>query len=234
MHCLKWVGVDQPICMFRKMNGEPGMESRQFRCRMTIDPPGAEPKPELVCLSALPRSITRGAQPQKAANQSAGIPGLLRGGRALPSLRTVLLHRRLATGDDQAVSLSSALTAYGAVPQSRTTARLAWRRQFFVHLESQNKGACRWSVHPTPPRQHTPDCQRSCTKLVAKGSLPARREAAAQRHRFCGALHVAKRLEFARPIMRRGVGFDTDQAWRQRLEVLQHLDPPQLLANHVR
>jgi hypothetical protein len=34
-------------------------------------------------------------------------------------------------------------------------------------------------------------------------------------HHFYGAFHVAKRLAFGRPMMRRGVGFDTDQAWRQ-------------------
>ena len=34
---------------------------------------------------------------------------------------------------------------------------------------------------------------------------------------------VAKRLEFARPMMRRGAGLDTDQARRQLLEERQHV-----------
>jgi hypothetical protein len=40
-------------------------------------------------------------------------------------------------------------------------------------------------------------------------------------HHFYGAFHVAKRLAFGRPMMRRGVGFDTDQGWRQLLEEVQ-------------
>jgi hypothetical protein len=62
------------------------------------------------------------------------MPSVLRWARALPSLRTLLLHRGLATVDDQAVALSLALAAYGAVPQSRSAAALAGRRQFFIHL----------------------------------------------------------------------------------------------------
>jgi hypothetical protein len=70
----------------------------------------------------MPRSITRsaaaigglGSEP----SHSAGMPRVLRWAWALPSLRTLLLHRSLATVDDQAVALSSALAAYGAVPQS--------------------------------------------------------------------------------------------------------------------
>ena len=42
---------------------------------------------------------------------------------------------------------------------------------------------------------------------------------------------VAKLRQFTRPIMRRGAGFHADQARRQRLEELQHLAAPQLLAN---
>jgi hypothetical protein len=49
---------------------------------------------------------------------SAGMSRVLRRARALPSLRTLLLHRGLATVDNQAVALSSALAAYGSVPQS--------------------------------------------------------------------------------------------------------------------
>jgi hypothetical protein len=68
------------------------------------------------------------------AKHSAGMPRVLRWARTLPSLRALLWHRGLVTVDDQAVALSSALAAYGAVPQSRATAALAGRRQFFIHL----------------------------------------------------------------------------------------------------
>ena len=61
------------------------------------------------------------------------MPRVLRRVRALPSLRTLVLHRSLLTIDKQAIALSLALAAYGSVPQSRTTARLARRRQFFIH-----------------------------------------------------------------------------------------------------
>jgi len=64
------------------------------------------------------------------------MPRVLRWARVSPSLRTLRLNRVLATVDDQAVALSSALTAYGAVPQSRSTAALAGRRQFLIHLGS--------------------------------------------------------------------------------------------------
>jgi hypothetical protein len=67
------------------------------------------------------------------------MPRVLRWARALPSLRTFLLHRRLATVDDQAVAFSSALAAYGAVPQSGAIAALAGRRQFFIHLVGISK-----------------------------------------------------------------------------------------------
>jgi hypothetical protein len=62
------------------------------------------------------------------------MPRVLRRARVLPSPRTLLLHWGLVTVDDQAVALSSAFVAYGAVPQSRTPAALAGRRQFFIHL----------------------------------------------------------------------------------------------------
>ena len=62
------------------------------------------------------------------------MPRVLRWTLAWPPLRTLLLHRCLATVVDQAIALSSAVAAYGAVPQSRSTAALAGRRQFFIHL----------------------------------------------------------------------------------------------------
>ena len=62
------------------------------------------------------------------------MPGVLSLARALPSLRSPLLHWDLTTVDDQAVAFPLALVAYGAMPQSRTTAVLAGRRQFFIHL----------------------------------------------------------------------------------------------------
>ena len=65
------------------------------------------------------------------ANRSARVSRVLRWPRSLPSLRR--LHRGLATVDDQAIALSLALVAYGSVSQARTTARLARRRQFFIH-----------------------------------------------------------------------------------------------------
>ena len=49
-----------------------------------------------------------------------------------------------------------------------------------------------------------------------------------RRHQANG---VAKRLELARPMMRRGAGFDTDKAWRQLLEERQDIAPLQLAAN---
>ena len=61
------------------------------------------------------------------------MPRVLRRARALPSLRTLLLHWSLLTIDEQAIALSLALAAYGSVSQARTTARLARRRQFFIH-----------------------------------------------------------------------------------------------------
>ena len=70
---------------------------------------------------------------------SAGMPRVLRWARALPSPRTLLLRRDLATVDDQAVTLSSALATNGAMPQSRATAALAGRRQFFIHLVGVSK-----------------------------------------------------------------------------------------------
>jgi len=59
---------------------------------------------------------------------------VLRRALALPSPRILLLNQGLAVVDDQAVALASALAAYGAVPQSRSTAGLARCRQFFIHL----------------------------------------------------------------------------------------------------
>ena len=70
---------------------------------------------------------------------SARMPRVLRWARALPSPRTLLLRRDLATVDDQAVTLSSALATNGAMPQSRATAALAGRRQFFIHLVGVSK-----------------------------------------------------------------------------------------------
>src|ERR1700739_4763954 len=52
-----------------------------------------------------------------------------------------------------------------------------------------------------------------------------------RRHQANG---VAKHLEFARPMMRRGAGFHTDQAWRYPLEVDQHVTPLELTEeNHI-
>jgi hypothetical protein len=42
---------------------------------------------------------------------------------------------------------------------------------------------------------------------------------------------VAKRLELARPMMRRGAGLNADQAWRQLLEERQDVAPLQLTAD---
>jgi hypothetical protein len=58
----------------------------------------------------------------------------LRFAGALPSLRALLLCRGLTSIDNQAIAFSLALAAYGSVSQSRATARLARRRQFFIHL----------------------------------------------------------------------------------------------------
>ena len=80
------------------------------------------------------------------ADKSAETPKVLRRTAALPSLRTLPLHRGLATVDDQAVALSSTLAAYGAVPQSRTTTGHAGRREFFIHFVSLHLSG----------RQHTP------------------------------------------------------------------------------
>jgi hypothetical protein len=95
---------------------------------------------------------------REAARRSARMPRVLRRSWALPSLRTLLLHRHLATIDKQAIAFSLALAAYSAVSQPRTTARLARRRQFFIHWgwsylgRSQNKSPWRWSVHRGPQR----------------------------------------------------------------------------------
>jgi hypothetical protein len=69
--------------------------------------------------------VLRGAQRQSVGERvnggqghSEGMSRVSRWARALPSLRTLLLHRGLATIDDQAVALSTALAAYGSVPQS--------------------------------------------------------------------------------------------------------------------
>jgi hypothetical protein len=61
------------------------------------------------------------------------MPAVLRGTRALPSLRTLLLLS-LMTIDNQAIAFSLALAAHNSVSQSRTMARLARRGQFFIHL----------------------------------------------------------------------------------------------------
>jgi hypothetical protein len=86
-------------------------------------------------------------RPRKLRN-SAGMPRGLRWARTLPSLRALLLLRGPAIVDDQAVALSSALTAHGTVPQSRSAAVLAGRRQFFIHLFRSilKLGLSRWSV----------------------------------------------------------------------------------------
>jgi hypothetical protein len=67
-------------------------------------------------------------------SHSAGVPRALGLAWALQSLRTLPFRRGPATVNDQAVAPSSALVAYGAVPQSRGTAALARRGQFFIHL----------------------------------------------------------------------------------------------------
>ena len=46
-----------------------------------------------------------------------------------------------------------------------------------------------------------------------------------RRHQANG---VAECLQFARPMVRRGAGFDADQAWRQLLEEGQHIPPLEL------
>ena len=66
-----------------------------------------------------------------ASGRSARMPNVF---RALPSLRTLLLHRGLTGVDKQAIALSLALAAYRSVSQPRTAARIAWRGQFFIHL----------------------------------------------------------------------------------------------------
>jgi hypothetical protein len=70
------------------------------------------------------------------AEQSARMPGVLCWARALPSLRSLLSQRSRTTIDDQAVAFPLALVAYGAMPQSRTTAGLAGCREFFMHFVS--------------------------------------------------------------------------------------------------
>ena len=50
-----------------------------------------------------------------------------------------------------------------------------------------------------------------------------------RRHQANG---VAQRLELARPMMRRGAGFDANQARRQPLEKCQHVTTLQLTANY--
>jgi len=94
----------------------------------------------------------------QAARHSARMRGLLRRAWALPPLRTLLLHRGLATVDEQAIALALTLAAYSAVSQPRTTASLAGRGQFFIHLVSLHLSG----------RQRTPACHCSCTKQVAK------------------------------------------------------------------
>ena len=87
-----------------------------------------------------------------------GCRGVLRWARTLPSLRALLLLRGPAIVDDQAVALSSALTAHGTVPQSRSAAVLAGRRQFFIYLFRSilKLGLSRWSVAPSAPHQGAP------------------------------------------------------------------------------
>jgi hypothetical protein len=120
--------------------------------------------------------------------RSARMPRVLRWARALPSLRTLLLRRGLATVDDQAVALSSALAAYGAVPQSRSTAALAGRRQFFIHLGSllsQAGNTCRLAFVPARD------------KLPKGMSRPVRREAAGQIKQII----VSRRTVRRQPVM---------------------------------
>ena len=61
------------------------------------------------------------------------MPRVLSWKRAFPSLGS-LLHRHLATVDEQAIAFPLTLAAYSPVPQSRATAALAGRRQFLIHL----------------------------------------------------------------------------------------------------
>ena len=64
------------------------------------------------------------------------MPRVLRWARALPSLRTLLLHRRLATVFDQAVALSSAVTCRNPEPLQPSQGAGSFS---FIWLGSQNK-----------------------------------------------------------------------------------------------
>ena len=140
---------------------------------------------------ALPRSITQSAAATggstseaagaEAAEHSAGMPRVLRWARALPSLRVLLLHRHLATVDEQAIAFSLALAAYSSVSQSRTTARLARRRQFFIHLvrDLKMRDYRRWAVHRghlSGRHAHPPANVPARDKLPKGLHRPVRRE----------------------------------------------------------
>jgi hypothetical protein len=43
---------------------------------------------------------------------------------------------------------------------------------------------------------------------------------------------MAEPNQLPHPVVRRGAGFDANQAWRQFLEEGQHLTPPHLAADH--
>ena len=131
------------------------------------------------------------------------MPRVLRRARALPSLRTLLLHRGLATVDDQAVALSSALAAYGAVPQSRATAALAGRRQFFIHLVGWDLKIRPLKVG-NPPRAiyqagnaHRPALVPARDKLPKGLSRVVRREAAWQIKQII----VSRRTVYRQPVL---------------------------------
>jgi hypothetical protein len=114
---------------------------------------------------------------------SAEMPRALRRSRALPSLRALLLNWRRATVDNQAVAFPLALAAYGAVPQSRSAAALAGRRQLFICLGSQNKaleGGNPPRVISQPGNAYPPSIVPAREKLPKGSPRRVQREAAGQ------------------------------------------------------
>ena len=72
-----------------------------------------------------------GLRPRKP-RDSAGVPRALRRSRALPSLRTLPLHQRLATADEQAIAFPLALAAYSPVVTAHAMALLRATAPRFV------------------------------------------------------------------------------------------------------
>ena len=139
---------------------------------------GEQSATRLNSILATPRQNEKGAAirtQQRTAESGQTLSGNIEGsalGAGLPSLRTLLLHRGLATVYEQAVALSLALAAYSAVSQSRTTARLAWRGQFFIHLVKLFLVDLRQATHTRLPLfLHEISCQKGFSR-------PMRRESA--------------------------------------------------------